>query len=881
MDGFLNNTGTMGATAGSASVTLGSSAGGINHMECDITAWIVYDRALSKSEIYEMEVYLNDQYSLGFSILSPMLPSPPIPDFPTLDIGFDAILGYWDVDPQTSVRDAADDMCEHGDTVTTWYDLAQKTPPFSGYPNLTGSATYRRPEPNGKGYIRFADTETLAYNSFPFGGWYGDNHTWIVVGRLHTAGSGTNILAELSHNGANAEQLTENVTGGSFEYGVAGSTYLVGPLDLDWHIWTFRTRAGTALSRAKYDGAQGSNNMPWNNGAVAGATTTSIQLGDSAAGAGALWDVCAVILVNGEVEWEDEMRLEHYFNNKFQLGRSCISDPDRPLSELVAPGNDGYERRNNHFFLRARSQNWPGCAVPTDTNDGRDPLGIGLTNATYDHTGNAKGERSLTEAGAFTNYEHVMYDQIHLFGDTGVLNGLYYIIEKVDNDTVLLLANDALTADEANLTSSTGPWRSAQYAADTVTSGRLCHWCQDVVGRGNKNVQWDTNTGAENDPIIHRGASQRGHVDGTRCVQTMLNCALNDDQWDFATTALTHLWFENFVFDGAGESNARHGCYFTANHDMIRWTNCRWTNGFDSAIYTTLNKQQFFVDCEIDNCAQTGIEGVSADGVWHMYNCDIHHNGYNSNWGYGMRVPFEVHLHNCRFFYNRNTGLGVHDQSRCYIRNCIFAKNGKASFSPAGDWYGIIFYGTNDQSYGVLDGCIFYDNDAGGIAESGGHTTNLYLGHNWFYETGYNYYNGTAEVYAEAHSMYDPGGANGRQSGAHQTLPSLDVDPQFMSVTEDYCDFRLKRSSPVWDWMWSRDIYHPLDRTRYQEGENWGGRNPYDMSAGPHAHRDAGKQVDARRKKMPVQFNAFTTQPRSDRFALGQEPITRTKQRRY
>jgi hypothetical protein len=335
MDGFLNNTGTMGATAGSASVTLGSSAGGINHMECDITAWIVYDRALSKSEIYEMEVYLNDQYSLGFSILSPMLPSPPIPDFPTLDIGFDAILGYWDVDPQTSVRDAADDMCEHGDTVTTWYDLAQKTPPFSGYPNLTGSATYRRPEPNGKGYIRFADTETLAYNSFPFGGWYGDNHTWIVVGRLHTAGSGTNILAELSHNGANAEQLTENVTGGSFEYGVAGSTDLVGPLDLDWHIWTFRTRAGTALSRAKYDGAQGSNNMPWNNGAVAGATTTSIQLGDSAAGAGALWDVCAVILVNGEVEWEDEMRLEHYFNNKFQLGRSCISDPDRPLSTMV------------------------------------------------------------------------------------------------------------------------------------------------------------------------------------------------------------------------------------------------------------------------------------------------------------------------------------------------------------------------------------------------------------------------------------------------------------------------------------------------------------------------------------------------------------------
>ena len=38
-------------------------------------------------------------------------------------------------------------------------------------------------------------------------------------------------------------------------------------------------------------------------------------------------------------------------------------------------------------------------SAASDSNDGRDPLGAACTNATYDHTGGASGERQLTAEG--------------------------------------------------------------------------------------------------------------------------------------------------------------------------------------------------------------------------------------------------------------------------------------------------------------------------------------------------------------------------------------------------------------------------------------------------------------------------------------------------
>jgi hypothetical protein len=872
------NVGTAGSVAHH---WLGCSQTFTDFAEMFFTAWFIYDRALTPDECWELENYINTKYDIGIALPGkPAIPLPPVPGFPTLDIGSSAVLGYWDTSIQSTVRDSGDDVCGEGDTVTTWHDLQQNEPPFaSEYPNMVGSATFHLGGPNGKGYIRIAAGESMGYNSFPAGGWFGDDHTLIVVGRVYSkAGAGTKILAEISHNGASAEQLVEATGTPSFEYGVSGSTDTVGLIDTDWHIWTLRTRAGTANSRSKYDGSQGSVNMPYNNGAVTGATTSAIQIGD--ASNASLCDIVAVVLVSGTMEWEDEMRLEHYFNQKFRLGHGNISDPDVPVADLPSPGDLYTDQIGGHYFLRARSQNWPGCATPTDTNDGRDPLGFGLVNATYDHTGNGEGERHLSLAGAFTNYEHVNNDRIYLSG-TGIGNGLYYIAEKVDSDAILLVENDGLTGDVvAGVASSTGPFRGAQKMADTVPTGWIGMWCQDVWGRGNKNTDFDTNSGTESEPIIHRGCSARGHNDGTRCVMTLYGAAATDDCFEDNSVALTHVWFENFIFDGANDTNSRFGFYQTASGtNLIRWTNCRFCNGLQSGLYQTSGTGvHMFVNCEIDHCENSGIDGVSADGVYHLTNCDIHHNGTDSNWGYGIRVPFEVHAINCRFYYNRNSGLGLHDQARLNLVGCIFAKNGKASFSPAGDWYGLILYGTNDMVWGHIEGCIFYDNDAGGINIGGasGALMNCYLGQNWFYETGYNLYNGTAEVYAASHNLYDPAGAGLRQSGAHQVAPILDIDPEFIDDTEDNCDFRLKRSSPVYQYMHGTDIWRAPEDT-YNRLRDEGGRDAYSAGFGQEPYRDNGPTVDSVRNKAPWIYSPAATQAKHDRFG---NAIWSTKERR-
>ena len=108
--------------------------------------------------------------------------------------------------------------------------------------------------------------------------------------------------------------------------------------------------------------------------------------------------------------------------------------------------------------------------------DGNANLGLALSSATYDHTGNGEGERHLSSTGAFSGYSFVAGDLLFITGAPagGIVDDtLYEIASRVDDDAILLTATGNLTADStADVDSSAGPWTLAEWLTNGTAGDR-------------------------------------------------------------------------------------------------------------------------------------------------------------------------------------------------------------------------------------------------------------------------------------------------------------------------------------------------------------------------------------------------------------------------
>lgn len=107
-----------------------------------------------------------------------------------------------------------------------------------------------------------------------------------------------------------------------------------------------------------------------------------------------------------------------------------------------------------------------------------DAVGLGLSNATYDHTGGA-AERLLTSTGDFASYTFTAGDQIYLSGAAGgVAEGLYEIASRESDDAIALSANPGLTADSTSDVDSASP---ADYSGATFTQVTASNNSETIV----------------------------------------------------------------------------------------------------------------------------------------------------------------------------------------------------------------------------------------------------------------------------------------------------------------------------------------------------------------------------------------------------------------
>lgn len=345
--------------------------------------------------------------------------------------------------------------------------------------------------------------------------------------------------------------------------------------------------------------------------------------------------------------------------------------------------------------------------APNDANDGHDPIGFNLSGATYDHTGNAEGERHLSSVGAFASYTWVSGDWVWLEdtgGEDDILTGSYEIAEKVDDDAILLVDNDGLTNDSgADVDSSDGPWLTLQYMFDTAAEGSWVAICADGGGVGNaweisSTLDIDTQDGGAG-TITFAGANARGVSNGTVPVitDTGTGASLVHALGDFDS-----LSFLDLRFDGA----TQHCFFMDTGAQYYTFVRCV----FSGAGSYGLNMQASTVayDCDMYGCNTGVVSGYNST----LTRCRMH-----DNVQYGIYSPSSVHVEVRSSLVYGNGSHGIYALSRnLYIDGCVvFGNTGSGLIFNVGQTSSTVLPS-------IVYNTVFRSNGGYGIDNSNAHT---------------------------------------------------------------------------------------------------------------------------------------------------------------
>jgi len=389
-------------------------------------------------------------------------------------------------------------------------------------------------------------------------------------------------------------------------------------------------------------------------------------------------------------------------------------------------------------------------AAASDSNDGRDPLGCALANASYDHTGGGSGERQLTAASGTPFASVQAGDYIYLVNAVGgVADGLYEIA-SVPSSTVILLVDDSgLTADStSDVDSSDGPWLTLQYAFDTMsTSGSQLVICDDGNGTGTHweyaaTLDLDTNNGGSRG-LYYRGGNGRGVVDGTQAV--ISGASLGASTNLVAFSAAYGLRMFDLRFTGGTADNLN--CAATTSLNCI-FTRCRIDNATDSGVFSD-SDGWVFNDSELDSNGAYGYAASSNRSEFLTFCCSSVHDNTNAgvlaggssmnadkslfydNGGDGWtlnRYATLFRVDGSVFFGNSGNGVGVTSTYFGFalgtVRNSVFRSNGAYGLS-VGAWtveYAEVANNCfHNNTSGATDGVV------GALGTAAGGDTNIYV----------------------------------------------------------------------------------------------------------------------------------------------------------
>jgi len=319
-------------------------------------------------------------------------------------------------------------------------------------------------------------------------------------------------------------------------------------------------------------------------------------------------------------------------------------------------------------------------AAPSDTNDGRDAIGFGLSSATFTNS-----TKTLTSTGAFSSYTFSAGDEIYISGGTGVTAGLYEIASKTSSDAIVLV-DDIGGTNPSDVTSSDGPFASIPHAFNTGNTGntsllggdeiRVCGTFLFTSATGG--VEADTNlSGSYGSLTKIVGCNSRGVEDGTVAVIKADGSTKFSPL--FKISGAQYCVARNFDIDGDGSSAK------TA------------TNGVDSR--TVGSSGWDWID--------SSFHGMGSDGVylrgqfWRFTRCHFYDNGgdgFTINGSSDKGTFFD-----CRSFDNGGNGF-EHGRGAAF-HYC-------SSYNNGGDGYRVASGAADDHVY---SNCLAFDNGGDGF----------------------------------------------------------------------------------------------------------------------------------------------------------------------
>jgi len=353
--------------------------------------------------------------------------------------------------------------------------------------------------------------------------------------------------------------------------------------------------------------------------------------------------------------------------------------------------------------------------------NGRDPLGLSLVNATYDHTGNGEGERHLSLTSAFASYTFTAGDTIYLVNAAGgVADGLYEIASKVDSDAILLATDSGLTADStSDVDSSDGPWATTQYALDTVTATPSdIYLMSTATETPSAEIRADTNLNSEGSPIRLIGAGSTGialttgqytisgtSLSGSEPVFRLTTTAFvldlqrvrvtNSTHYGILTVGSVHVRLKDCIIDTHTNDGVR-GDTSSCTIQALRTEVYGCSTGYAQS--TTDRVRVYLSDCSIHDCTNDGVDAASIE----MHRCQVYDNS-----GSGVLCDDnEMSMTHCTIYGNDGDGIEYRlssDNLRMFANNTI-SLNGGYGINTKGGGFRYESLHSNNHAYNNTSG---------------------------------------------------------------------------------------------------------------------------------------------------------------------------------
>lgn len=413
------------------------------------------------------------------------------------------------------------------------------------------------------------------------------------------------------------------------------------------------------------------------------------------------------------------------------------------------------------------TQTIAGGTAPSDSNDGLDPIGFGITDATY-----VDSTKTLTKTGGFTSYVFTSGDYIAIKSGTGITPGLYQIASRVDANNITLTTSIGSDSAGGDIVTGTGPFAWGQIACETWAEGDDLRVCAGGVFTSTTQWTWSASTtsGSITNHNSIYGCNARGQ-DTLRGTATKVDMKRTSNAFLMydgnATKNMDYVEFWNLNF-----KDSQVGVAVYSSSDGVTFTDCRFQNNTNYGFQGRTASQVIrFLRCEFDETGGASLgdgigNALNSIGLWLFVDCSFHDNQRS-----GARVGNFCVFENC-LFYDNLTGILFNMASSYHtlaLHHCVIHGN-------SGD--GVLVEAGTGEARLMMRNCILSGNGGFGLNLNTDQLTGEVIGPN-------NYYNNTAGEASTDGSTEVTGASLDTQS----RKASIATDPGFKDLTDGSEDF--------------------------------------------------------------------------------------------